>query len=189
VAVAIRAPKFSSPVTGVPKGMPFGVDCATMPIPPENDHFLNVLKTTMRVLGFSNRDLERQLGLSGSYLSRLFSGDMELRFQHVVDLARAMGLEPEEVVRLAYPETEPPSAAAQRLWPVLGLLPPPAVDPEDTPEARLTRALERVFLKIREELTPLAARSGAPEPAPEPAPKEKSRPRRRKRGAGRRGKG
>jgi transcriptional regulator with XRE-family HTH domain len=88
---------------------------------PEVQHMLTVLKTAMRVLGFSNRDIERKLGLSSSYLSRLFSGVIELRFEHVVDIAQAMGLELEEVLYFAYPyPKQPPSAAATRLREMMG---------------------------------------------------------------------
>lgn len=81
---------------------------------------LSVLKTAMRVLGFTNRDIERQLGLSSSYLSRLFSGTIELRFEHIVDIARAMGLEPAEILSFAYPQRREPSAAALRLRELMG---------------------------------------------------------------------
>ena len=88
----------------------------------------------MRVLGFRNADLERTLGLSTSYLSRLFSGGIELRFEHIVLLAKAMGLRPDEIFRFAYPETgEAPSEAARRLRQSTGSfqpqVPPPAVHP------------------------------------------------------------
>ena len=33
---------------------------------PEVQHMLTVLKTVMRVLGYSNRDVERKLGLSAA---------------------------------------------------------------------------------------------------------------------------
>lgn len=83
---------------------------------PENKHMLQVLKTIMRVLGFTNRDIERKLGLSSSYLSRLFSGGMELRFDHIVNISKAMGMRPEEVFHFAYPQLEePPSEALLRL--------------------------------------------------------------------------
>jgi transcriptional regulator with XRE-family HTH domain len=76
----------------------------------EERHVLTVLKTAMRVLGISNRDVERRLGLSGSYLSRLFSGDIDLRFSHLVSISRAIGMEPEELLWLAYPRgAAPPS--------------------------------------------------------------------------------
>lgn len=70
----------------------------------------------MRVLGFRNADIERKLGWSVSYLSRLYSGGIELRFEHIVDIASALGLRTEEVFRFAYPETgEEPSEAARQV--------------------------------------------------------------------------
>lgn len=72
------------------------------------------LKTLMRILGFRNADIERKLGWSVSYLSRLYSGGIELRFEHIVDIAGALGLRQDEVFRFAYPETgEEPSEAAK----------------------------------------------------------------------------
>jgi transcriptional regulator with XRE-family HTH domain len=75
-----------------------------------------MLKTAMKVLGFTNRDVERKLGLSGSYLSRLFSGMIDLKVDHVVSIARVIGVEPEELFQLAFPrKRKAPSAGALRL--------------------------------------------------------------------------
>lgn len=77
---------------------------------------ITTLRTLMRVLGFRNADVERKLGWSVSYLSRLYSGGIELRFEHIVDIAGALGLRTEEVFRFAYPETgEEPSEAAGKV--------------------------------------------------------------------------
>lgn len=83
---------------------------------PEVEHIIHTIRTAMRLLGYTNRDVERKLGLSSSYLSRLFSGGMELRVEHVVDIARAIGLEPEEILQLSYPQPhQPPTEAMQRI--------------------------------------------------------------------------
>jgi transcriptional regulator with XRE-family HTH domain len=75
-----------------------------------------MLKTAMKVLGFTNRDVERKLGLSGSYLSRLFSGMIDLKVDHVVAISRVVGIEPEEMFQIAFPrKRKAPSAAAARL--------------------------------------------------------------------------
>jgi len=75
-----------------------------------------MLKTAMKVLGFTNRDVERKLGLSGSYLSRLFSGMIDLKVDHVVAISGVAGIEPEEMFQIAFPrKRKPPSAAAVRL--------------------------------------------------------------------------
>jgi transcriptional regulator with XRE-family HTH domain len=74
---------------------------------------LRILKIAMLVLDLRARDVERQLGVSGGYLSRIFSGDIALRHDLIVDFARALGLEPWELIRAAYPEpAAPPSRAA-----------------------------------------------------------------------------
>jgi len=74
------------------------------------------MKTLMRILGFRNADVERKLGWSVSYLSRLYSGGIELRFEHIVDIAGALGLRPEEAFRFAYPDLgEEPSDAAKQV--------------------------------------------------------------------------
>lgn len=69
----------------------------------------------MRVFGYRNADIERKMGWSTSYLSRLFSGGIELRFEHVLDITAALGMRPDEIFRIAYPDHEPPSEAALRL--------------------------------------------------------------------------
>jgi transcriptional regulator with XRE-family HTH domain len=126
---------------------------------PETEHIIQILKTAMRVLGFTNREVEQRLGVSGGYLTRLFNGTMELRFEHVVDIARAIGLEPEEVFHLAYPQPRnPPTDSAQRLremFPSSGAAPLPA---EARPEpaaadasalsAALEQDMERLMMKM-----------------------------------------
>jgi transcriptional regulator with XRE-family HTH domain len=83
---------------------------------PETEHIIQILRSALRVLGFTNREVEKKLGVSGGYLTRLFNGTMELRFEHIVDIARAIGLEPQEIFELAYPQPrQPPTEAAQRL--------------------------------------------------------------------------
>ena len=126
-------------------------------MPPEEKHVLTVLKTTMRVLGYSNRDLERKLKVSGSYLSRVFSGDLDLRFSHVLRLSRAMGLAPEEMLRLVYPpEPGPKSPAAQRLRAYLASLETPADRhgmPEGTrQEIEMGEAIAKVLRELVEQL-------------------------------------
>jgi transcriptional regulator with XRE-family HTH domain len=110
------------------------------------------------VLGFTNREIEQRLGVSGGYLTRLFNGTMELRFEHIVDIARAIGLEPEEVFHLAYPQARnPPTDSAQRLremFPSSVAAPPAEVRPEPTAEsssslsAALEQDMERLMMKM-----------------------------------------
>jgi transcriptional regulator with XRE-family HTH domain len=117
----------------------------------ENDHMLTMLKTAMRVLGYTNRDVERKLGLSSSYLSRLFSGLIELKFQHIVDIARAIGMEPEEMLYFAYPQPKhPPSEAAIRMRSLVGGAQPLAAQapaPSASGNAPTQREIEEMMTK------------------------------------------
>jgi len=126
---------------------------------PETEQFIQILKTAMRVLGFTNREVEQKLGVSGGYLTRVFNGTMELRFDHVVDIARAIGLEPEEVFHLAYPQPrKPPSESAQRLREMFGGPRPEPAPIESRPEpaatdasalsAALEQDMERLMMKM-----------------------------------------
>lgn len=82
---------------------------------PETQHLLNVLRSTIRVLGYTFNDIGEKLGVGSGYLSRLFAGKIELKVDHVVIIARAIGFEPEEIFHLAYPRVkEPRSIAAQQ---------------------------------------------------------------------------
>ena len=114
------------------------------------------MKTLMRIIGFRNADVERKLGWSVSYLSRLYSGGIELRFEHIVDIAGALGLRPEEVFRFAYPDMdEEPSEAAKAVRKAtanLGGVRLPAATqaapPPPPPPAALTEAdVERIVAK------------------------------------------
>jgi transcriptional regulator with XRE-family HTH domain len=82
----------------------------------EVERLMKVLRTAMRLLDLSNREIERRLGLTPSYLSRLFGGYIELKMEHVLSIARAIGLQPAEFFALAYPRPqEPPSEAFHKI--------------------------------------------------------------------------
>lgn len=125
---------------------------------PEIEHIIRVLRTAMRVFGYRNADIERKMGWSTSYLSRLFSGGIELRYEHVLDITTALGLRPDEIFRIAYPDREPPSEAAQRLRQATGAFlpkpmaqastPPPASRPDLRSDEELERLMERALRKF-----------------------------------------
>lgn len=71
---------------------------------PEVQHMLSVLRSVIRGLGYNYQDVAKKLGLSSGYMSRLFSGKIDLKFQHIVDISRVLGFEPEEIFHLAYPK-------------------------------------------------------------------------------------
>ncbi|HEV2856580.1 MAG TPA: helix-turn-helix transcriptional regulator [Thermoanaerobaculia bacterium] len=106
----------------------------------EADRVIGKLKVAIRLLGYTNREIERRLGYTPSYLTRLFSGQIELRFEHIVDIARAMGLTADEFFAFAYPpRSDQPSEAFQQLNDLLDELrpaPPPSRTP--SPSGQLT---------------------------------------------------
>jgi transcriptional regulator with XRE-family HTH domain len=125
----------------------------------EIERILRLLKTAMRLLGFTNREIERRLNYTPSYLTRLFSGQIELRFEHIVDIARAMGMTVDEFFRFSYPDREEKlSAAAERLEAMLEEM-RPTPRPPDAPsswgemefEQAVVKALEKVVAQQEQE--------------------------------------
>lgn len=126
----------------------------------EVERLIRVLTTAMRVLDLSNREIEKRLHLSPSYLSRLFNGLIELRAEHLLAISRAIGLTPAEFFHLAYPKrTDPPSEAALQLRRVLQELQPPPPPPPPPSPALREDELER---RIQETVQRLLAEAGRP---------------------------
>jgi len=101
-----------------------------------------MLKAAVRFTGVSHRKIEREMGLSTGYLSRILSGKVELRIQHVLGVCRAIGLPPSAFFEAAYPSRE--------------------LDPET---ARLVAALQELL--PAEDAAPRAkARKAGPAPRP-----------------------
>ena len=123
---------------------------------PETQQMIQVIRTVMRLLGFRNSDLERRLGVSAGYLSRVFSGGIELRFDLLAELVELMGLRVDELFHFAYPETgEPPSEMAQRLRESTeSFRPSPTLQAGPSPEELervITRSLQSFFGKVFKE--------------------------------------
>lgn len=126
----------------------------------EIERLLHLVKTVMRMLGVTNRELSRRLGINPSHLSRILNGQLELKVEHLLTISDALGLQPEELFRLAYPtRTEPPTESAQVLR---GLLPegaalappsPPASAPvTGMTEEEIDRRIQESVLKLFREL-------------------------------------
>jgi transcriptional regulator with XRE-family HTH domain len=119
---------------------------------PETEHVIQVIRSAMRVLGFTNREVERRLGVSGGYLTRLFSGTMELRFEHIVDISRAIGLEPQELFELVYTQPrQPPTEAVQRIREMFGLMQQPQLPELAVPIAKVELPKEEESLEAVEQ--------------------------------------
>ena len=118
---------------------------------------LDLLRTLIRILGLSNREIERRVGFSPSYLSRLFGNYLELKYEHVLEISRALGITPREFFELAYPDNaEQPTESMKRIRTVLQNMQPsrplmeappkpaPGLSAEEV-ERRIQDALRQVF--------------------------------------------
>jgi transcriptional regulator with XRE-family HTH domain len=118
----------------------------------EVQRLITILKTAMRVLGVTNREVERKLGMSPSYLTRVFSGGIELKAEHLIHIPRAIGLEPAEFFHLAYPKrNEPASRAALTLRETLqqlGTTPADEKPAETLNQDQLEKALLHTLRKM-----------------------------------------
>lgn len=119
----------------------------------EIQRLLQVLRVAMRILDVSNRDIEKKLGLSYGYLSRLFSGSIELKVEHILLILDVLGLTPAEFFQLAYPrKPSPPSEAAARMRTILDGFSP--IRPEERPPAgelspdELEKTVSKVLQKL-----------------------------------------
>src|SRR4051794_33398660 len=51
----------------------------------------SVLRSAIRLSEYTNRDLERKLGFSGGYLSRLFGGQIDIKVSHILTVLEIIG--------------------------------------------------------------------------------------------------
>lgn len=115
----------------------------------EVKRLLSVLRTAMKILDITNREIEKELGQSYGYLSRLFAGTIDLKMEHILDICQAIGLRPAEFFHLAYPRmTASPTESARRLRDVLQGFQPAAEAPEEISSEELDRRIERALRRL-----------------------------------------
>lgn len=81
----------------------------------ETARLMELLRTIVRMLGYTNRDVERRANLNHATAVRYFRGEGEPKIEFLLGVLRAIGLEYWEFFALAYPEREESSAAYQKL--------------------------------------------------------------------------
>lgn len=84
----------------------------------------NLLSAAVKFSNVTQREVERKLGLSSGSLSRLFSGGIELKIKHILDVCHVIGFPPARFFRAAYPHREEDSGEAWRLQRLLEQLHP-----------------------------------------------------------------
>lgn len=129
------------------------------PMDPETQRLVSLLKVCLKILGVTNREVARRMGMSPSYISKLFSGASELRLDHVIRICRAADLDPAEFFALAYPrQPVGASTAASKLRELLQNLQPPPPSPpkqaeplgEDKLQGMLKETLEKMLGRSEE---------------------------------------
>lgn len=86
----------------------------------------SLLAAAVKLSNTAQRGIEQKLEMSSGSLSRLFSGGIGLKVQHVLDVCEVIGLPPSHFFRAAYPELEKSSLEARRLLRLLAELHPEA---------------------------------------------------------------
>jgi transcriptional regulator with XRE-family HTH domain len=125
------------------------------------ERMIIVLKAAIKPCGFTRGEVEDRLGHSRGHLSRLFTGLIGLRLDHVAEIAEILGVEPEELFRLAYPPSDKPAGpVVLRLREVLGVpqeaavpaageIPPESLALQQALETMVTRTIQTVLAKMQ----------------------------------------
>ena len=80
-----------------------------------------VLEAMFRVARIPIREFEHRIGMGSGTLSRIFRGEIDLKFRHVFDVLDGLGVAHEEFFRLAYKDRESRSEVlAQEVMKLLG---------------------------------------------------------------------
>jgi transcriptional regulator with XRE-family HTH domain len=106
---------------------------------PQVERMLLILRSAVRMSQLSNREVERRLGWSSGYLSRLFAQDMELKIDHVLNICTAIGFGPGELFRAVFPR-KPGEATPGWAGALTRLHPAPAPDEPAQAPSRTTAA-------------------------------------------------
>jgi len=114
----------------------------------EMARLMELLRTIVRLLGYTNRDVERRAGISHATAMRYFSGEGEPKLEFLLAVVRAVGLEYWEFFDLAYPERKEPSASGQKLRRLLAQFLPSSPPPEEKPPLQ-PADLEAMLREIR----------------------------------------
>lgn len=119
------------------------------------------LRTTIRLSGISHRQVERELGLSTGYLTRILAGQVELRVRHVLDVCRVIGLPPDRFFGALFPLQDGPESMS-RLERGLAQLHPPPGRPAPPPPAESSgggrsKPISELLRRLRQALEELEA--------------------------------
>lgn len=128
----------------------------------------SLLETLIFAKKIRIREVERRLGISNGTLARIFSGKIELKFRHILDLLDILDVQPKTFFKVAYSLSEPGAMKGEELLrQVQGIV---------LPEPAVTAVLTRQDVEAM--ITDALAKAGGPPPTQSPAsPKQRRRPR------------
>jgi transcriptional regulator with XRE-family HTH domain len=118
------------------------------------------LRTAIRLSGISHRQVERELGLSTGYLTRILAGQVELRVRHVLDVCRVIGLPPDRFFGALFPLQDAPESMSRLERGLAQLHPPPGrpapTPTEPSPGAR-SKPISELLRRLRQAMEDLEA--------------------------------
>ena len=117
----------------------------------ETARLMELLRTVVRLLGYTNRDVVRRAGLHQVTAAKYFRGEGEPKLDFVLAVLRAIELQPWEFFDFAYPERGEPSEAGRTIRRLLTQFTPAATRPAERPPLP-GRELEGMLEELREEL-------------------------------------
>jgi len=82
---------------------------------PEVSRILSLLELLIAARKISVREVERRLKVSNGTFTRVFSGKISLKFQHILDLLGILDVTPKAFFRVAYAMDDPGSLRAEEL--------------------------------------------------------------------------
>ncbi len=82
------------------------------PLVPDVERARKALRLLVTIAGVSRREVRRRLLMvnGGTDVTRLLSGDLDLKIRHVLDICGVLGLHPGEFFSITYPRPSEPTA-------------------------------------------------------------------------------
>ncbi len=115
---------------------------------------MELLRTIVRMLGYTNRDVERRAGLNHATAVRYFRGEGEPKLEFLLAVVSAIGLEHWEFFDIAYPQRQEASTQGLRLRRLLNQLVPSSVKPVEK-AALQGKELEAMLEEMRNSIRTL----------------------------------
>jgi DNA-binding phage protein len=125
----------------------------------EMARLMELLRTIVRLLGFTNRDVERRAGLNHATAVRNFRGEGEPKLEFLLAVVKAVGLDYREFFEIAYPDRREPSDSGQKLQRLLSqFVPTAAARPAGKPP-RQAQELEEMLEEMRRDIRALVEKA------------------------------